>query len=116
MIKRRSAMDLKQAWWSFGLRGTAALVIGLILVLWLSRDTELLFGVFGAYMLADGLIELWLAAGQARRRERWWQTATSGGLGVLLGLSNMLGRGLSPGDRVYMISPRGPRPAASPVS
>jgi len=57
-------------------------------------------------MLADGLIELWLAAGQGRRRERWWQTAISGGLGVLFGLSNMLGRGLSPGDRVYMISAR----------
>ena len=105
-VRKKSLADLEQHWWSIGLRGATALTAGLVLMLWLTKDTRLLFDVFGAYMFIDGLLEIGAVLREASRPERWWQALISGAVSAILGLSTLAGRGLSPADRVMMIAAR----------
>lgn len=106
MLKRRSLDDLAENWWSYALRGIAAIICGLLLIVLLGHDVDLLFRVLGGYMLLDGLMELGVTFGQARRHDPWWHTALSGLAGMLFGASNLFGHGLPPSERVYMVAGR----------
>jgi hypothetical protein len=54
---------------------------------------EDLLRVFGGYLLSDGIVMLVLAAVAAKRHKSWVRPAVSGVLGIVFGLTNLIGSG-----------------------
>jgi uncharacterized membrane protein HdeD (DUF308 family) len=65
-----------------------------------------LLHVFGAYMLVDGIIALATAAQAARRHQSWRQPLASGILGILVGMTNLIGGGIPALVRADLIALR----------
>ena len=64
---------LARNWWLFLLRGVAALIFGVMSLVWpgISLATLILF--FGAYVLVDGIFALAAAiVGRGNAEIRWW--------------------------------------------
>lgn len=81
---------LSDNWWLFLLRGLAAILFGVVAVLWPQITALSLVLVYGAFALADGVIALIAAiAGKAARGSRWW-LALIGLLGIAIGVLTFL--------------------------
>ncbi|MUL41667.1 HdeD family acid-resistance protein [Streptomonospora sp. PA3] len=75
---------LAEHWWVLAVRGAAAIVFGLVAVLWPGITAVALATVFGVYALVDGVFAGW-AATRAQESERpplIWEAI----LGVVVGL------------------------------
>ena len=90
---------LSRHWWAVALRGVAAILFGVLALVWPGITVFALVIVFGAYALVDGaftLVPLWaivtsvfdiVAAFQLRKEmRREWLLALSGALSVLFGV------------------------------
>lgn len=94
-------MNVHSNWWAFLLRGIAAIAFGISAFAWPALTLTVLIALIGAYILADGLIEL----GQAiRDRERdlsggWWLREFEGVLGIAVGLLTFF----APGVTAFML-------------
>jgi uncharacterized membrane protein HdeD (DUF308 family) len=53
-------------------RGVAAIVFGIVLLVWPGVSLRALIIVFGAYSLLDGVVSLVTAFASTERDERWW--------------------------------------------
>lgn len=81
---------LSENWWLFLLRGLAAIVFGVVAVLWPQITVLSLVLVYGAFALADGVFALIAAiAGKTARAPRWW-LAVIGLLGIAIGVLTFL--------------------------
>lgn len=76
---------LARNWWFLLVRGTAAILFGLLVLLFptLAIETFVLF--FGAYALIDGAVTA-ITAIQNRTQSRWWVYLLEGVLGVVAGV------------------------------
>jgi uncharacterized membrane protein HdeD (DUF308 family) len=95
---------LARNWWLFLLRGIAALIFGILSLLWpgLSLLTLILF--FGAYALVDGVFALSAAiVGRASAEVRWWLVLV-GLLGIGIGIATVLWPGLTALMLLYFIA------------
>lgn len=78
---------LSRNWWLLLLRGIAAIVFGILAVLWPGLTVLTLVILYGAYMLVDGVLSLWAAiTGRVEMGSRWW-LALLGVLGIIAGLA-----------------------------
>jgi uncharacterized membrane protein HdeD (DUF308 family) len=108
----RSAMhkklpdELAGEWWSVGLRGVLAVVAGIVLYVSPIPHVDHLLRVFGAYMIADGIIDLFMAVRTVRRRQSWLRMGLSGVLGIVFGFVNVVGGGLPAAVRAGLIGVR----------
>ena len=62
-------IDLARNWWALALRGAAALLFGLIALIWPPSAVAALVLLFGAYAFVDGIFNL-IAAVRAPREGR----------------------------------------------
>lgn len=85
--------DFARRWWGYGLRGLLALGTGIAILVTSFPHAEDLLRVFGGYLLSDGIVMLVLAAVAAKRHKSWGRLAVSGVLGVVFGLTNLIGSG-----------------------
>ena len=92
-MRQKSVSDLARDWWVMGLRGLAAMVACVIILVTSFPYAENILRVFGGYLFIDGLIVLILAAFEARRRKGWAKAALNGLLGVIFGITNLIGSG-----------------------
>jgi uncharacterized membrane protein HdeD (DUF308 family) len=78
---------LAKNWWSLLIRGTAAIVLGAVAIVW--RDISLgnLVLVFFGFALLDGLVGIAGAVRAAEARERWAPLLMEGIVGILAALS-----------------------------
>jgi uncharacterized membrane protein HdeD (DUF308 family) len=77
---------LAEKWWLLLLRGVAAVVFGALALLWPGITLLALTVLFGAYVIADGILSLGAAiTGRGGVGPRWW-LAIVGAAGVLAGL------------------------------
>lgn len=77
---------LSENWWLFLLRGLAAIVFGILAVLWPQITVLSLILIYGAFALADGVFALGAAIfGKAARAPRWW-LALIGLSGIAIGV------------------------------
>lgn len=74
-------------WWALLLRGIAAVVFGILALLWPGLTLLTLTFLWGAYVLIDGVFALWAAiVGKVEGvGARWW-LGVVGALGILVGL------------------------------
>ena len=105
-MNKKSVNDLTREWWSVALRGVVAVVAGVAVVVSPIPHLDHLLGVFGAYMLVDGIIDLVTAVQAARRHQSWRKPLASGILGILVGMTNLIGGGLPALVRADLIALR----------
>ncbi len=77
---------LARNWWTFALRGLAAVTFGILALIWPEETLLALVLLFGAFALVEGILAV--IAGIASRRyfESWWAVLLRGVLGILIGL------------------------------
>src|SRR5688572_19356566 len=72
---------LLNCWWMFALRGTAALLFGILALAWPMLTLLFFVALFSAYALAIGGVAI-IAALKMRREHGWW-------LVLMLGLASL---------------------------
>jgi uncharacterized membrane protein HdeD (DUF308 family) len=81
---------LMRNWWALALRGTAAIVLGILAFLWPGITLTVLVWFFAAYLLVDGVFAVLAGLRAAEAHERWWPLAIEGALGLLAGAIALL--------------------------
>jgi uncharacterized membrane protein HdeD (DUF308 family) len=82
-------------WWVLLLRGVVAVLFGLLTWTMPGITLTALVLVFGIYVLADGVLGVWMAFGQRQENRFWWALLLWGLLGVLVGLMTFLTPGVT---------------------
>ncbi|MFO1143792.1 MAG: DUF308 domain-containing protein [Amaricoccus sp.] len=80
--------SMAQHWWLMLLRGIAAVLFGIVSLVWPGISALSLVFIWGAYTFADGIFSLGagiMGAGGATTGQRWW-LALTGVLGIVAGL------------------------------
>jgi uncharacterized membrane protein HdeD (DUF308 family) len=91
-------------WWAVGLRGLAALVFGVLALLWPGLTLVVLVALFGAYALVDGLLALGATVRAATRHRAWGLLLLEGLAGLALGLLTFVWPGMTALVLVYLIA------------
>jgi uncharacterized membrane protein HdeD (DUF308 family) len=78
--------SLSRHWGMLTLRGTLAIVFGIVAILWPHLTLQALVFLFGAYALLDGLSSFITLALRAERKP-WWVVALEGVLGIIVGIA-----------------------------
>jgi uncharacterized membrane protein HdeD (DUF308 family) len=73
-------------WWMFALRGVAAVIFGILALIWPGPTLQALVLLFGAYALVDGIFAMFAGIASYRYFERWWAVLLEGVAGVVIGL------------------------------
>ncbi len=86
MISAQIADAVRHHWWLFLLRGIAAIVFGVLTLLWPGATLVVLTAFIAAYALVDGIVALVYAFRLRPMFDRWWallvQGLISGAFGV----------------------------------
>jgi uncharacterized membrane protein HdeD (DUF308 family) len=78
--------QLFRNWWMFAVRGVAAVIFGVLALIWPGQTLQALVLVFGAFALVDGLFAAIVGIASRRYFERWWAVLLEGVAGVVIGL------------------------------
>ena len=91
-------------WWMFAVRGVAAVIFGILALIWPGQALQALVLVFGAYALVDGIFAV--IAGIAARKyfDRWWAVLLEGTVGILVGLLTFFWPNITALVMVYFIA------------
>jgi uncharacterized membrane protein HdeD (DUF308 family) len=73
-------------WWALALRGAAAVMFGILALLWPGITLDALILVFGAYALVDGIFAIVAAVRAAGRHERWGAPLIEGIVSIVAGV------------------------------
>jgi uncharacterized membrane protein HdeD (DUF308 family) len=95
IIERHLATLLSRSWWVLLVRGLIAIGIGI--VAWFRPGLSLaaLVLLFGAYMLADGILGVWTAITGRKDHEDWGLVLLWGLIGVGVGLLTLVAPALT---------------------
>jgi uncharacterized membrane protein HdeD (DUF308 family) len=78
--------SLTSNWWMAALRGTLAVIFGVVAFAWPGITFEALVLLFGAYAFVDGILVLSFGLMAAHDGEQWWPLVLGGILGIGLGV------------------------------
>ncbi len=95
---------LGKYWWIVLLRGIAAVIFGIVAVIWPGLTVFALVILFGAYVFVDGIIEIWAGIQARNAHDRWWVDILIGLAGVVAGILVMTVPGLSALALMYFIA------------
>ncbi len=73
-------------WWSYLLRGLAALAFAIIILAWPKSTVRVLLIVFGVFALVAGVVALAAAVAEARRGDRYFLSLALGMVSLVIGL------------------------------
>jgi uncharacterized membrane protein HdeD (DUF308 family) len=85
---------LTRYWWAVAVRGAAALLFGIMALIWPGVTIAVLVLLFGAYALVDGAIALGTAI-SGRGRDRRWMLVLQGVVGILAGVLTFIWPGIT---------------------
>jgi uncharacterized membrane protein HdeD (DUF308 family) len=81
----------RRGWWFLLILGVAAVIIGLVLLIWPSQTLRVVGVLFGIYLLVSGVMEIMLAFVPGLRGGARFLSALTGVLSILLGLVSFRG-------------------------
>ena len=81
----------RRGWWFLLILGIAAVVIGLVVLIWPSQTLRVVGVLFGIYLLVSGVMEILLAFVPGLRGGARFLSALTGVLSILLGLLSFRG-------------------------
>ncbi len=93
---------LRRYWWAIALRGAAAILFGLLTIMWPGMTLAVLVLFFGVYALVDGVLAIF-AAWRGASSDRWWHIV-EGVLGILIGVTTWLWPGLTALTLLYLVA------------
>ncbi|WP_052081387.1 HdeD family acid-resistance protein [Paracoccus halophilus] len=73
-------------WWVVLLRGIAAILFGLLALIWPGLTVYALLLVFGGYAIFDGIMAITVGFQRRTADEGWWSWALDGFLSIVIGL------------------------------
>ena len=86
-MERQLANTLARNWWMLLLRGLAAIFFGVLVWFLPGISLALLVLFFGAFVLVDGILGVWIAISGRKEYENWWELLLWGlvdiGIGIL---------------------------------
>ena len=91
-------------WWTFVVRGIAAILFGVLTFLWPGITLTAFVLLFGAYALVDGVLSIAAAISGQPRRGRWWALLLQGVLGIIAAAVAILVPGLAALALLYLIA------------
>lgn len=95
ILEKHLGAVLSRTWWLLLLRGLFAIAFGALL--WTQPGISLtaLIIVFGAYVLADGLLGIWAAISARDQSDDWWVMLLWGFVGVGVGILSFVAPGIT---------------------
>jgi uncharacterized membrane protein HdeD (DUF308 family) len=91
-------------WWLVALRGAAALVFGVLTILWPRVTLAALILLFGAYAVVNGVFAVVVAVTHRRGEPHWVSLLLSGILSIALGIVAFVLPGLTALSLLYIIA------------
>ncbi|MFC4122644.1 HdeD family acid-resistance protein [Nonomuraea zeae] len=96
--------DLARSWWLLLIRGAAAIIFGILALIWPRMTLLVLVIFFGAYALVSGVSELIAGLRHgARARSRTW-LIVSGIIGILAGIAALIWPGITSLALLYVVA------------
>lgn len=77
---------LSDYWWAIALRGLAAVLFGVLTLIWPGLTLVLLVALFGAYVLVDGVLAVIAGIRSSDNNQRWWMLLLEGLAGIAVGV------------------------------
>lgn len=94
---------LTRNWWIIALRGLAAVIFGVMAVLWPGITLAALILLFGAYAVVEGIFSI-IAAVRGRAGAPWWVLLLQGIVSIAAGLVTFFMPGLTALVLLYVIA------------
>jgi uncharacterized membrane protein HdeD (DUF308 family) len=94
--------ELPRRWWVVGLRGLAALIFGILALVWPGVTLAVLILLFGAYAIVDGVLTLYSALRAGGKHV--WALLFEGVIGVLAGIIAFVWPGLTALALLFVIA------------
>lgn len=95
---------LQLKWWHFLVRGLVAIAFGVLAIAWPGAMLVTLVILFGAFVLADGLLAIVTGIATAKSADRWWAMLLAGIAGVVVGVLTFIWPGMTALVLLYLIA------------
>lgn len=95
---------LARFWWAFAIRGVAAIIFGILAIVWPGTTFYVLTLLFGAYALVDGIFAIAGAIRRFEQRRPGGWLLFEGIVGVLVGFLAFIFTGLTAQALLYLIA------------
>ena len=96
--------QLARNWWLIALRGVAAILFGILAIIWPGTALEVLVLLFGAYALVDGVFAVIGSVQHRHEHDRWWVLLLEGIAGIIAGALTFTFPGLTLVVLLYLIA------------
>ena len=92
-------------WWVYAVRGIAAILFGIMALIWPGPTLAVLILLFGAYAFVDGIsLIVALARGDVLARSHKWITGLMGVLGIAVAIATLVWPGMTALTLLYLVS------------
>lgn len=95
MLPEQIAAAVRHHWWLFLLRGLAALVFGVLVLMWPGATVVALTAFIAAYALVDGIVAVASAVRMRPIFDRWWILLLQGLISIAFGVLAFMNPALS---------------------
>jgi uncharacterized membrane protein HdeD (DUF308 family) len=95
---------ISRNWWTFALRGVAAIIFGVVAFARPGQALQALVLLFGAYAFVDGIFAMFAGIAARGYFERWWAMLLEGVAGVVIGLLTFFWPGITALVLLYFIA------------
>lgn len=86
---------MSRNWWVFLIRGTIAVLFGIMALVWPGLTLNTLMWLFGFYVIFDGVVAIWHGITNRDERDHRWASVLIGIAGIVTGLLVIILPGLS---------------------
>jgi uncharacterized membrane protein HdeD (DUF308 family) len=92
-------------WWVYAVRGIAAILFGIMALVWPGPTLAVLVLLFGAYAFVDGVtLLITLARGDALARSHGWITGFMGMFGIVVAIATFVWPGMTALTLLYLVA------------
>ena len=92
-------------WWVYAVRGVAAIIFGILALVWPGPTLAILVILFGAYAFVDGIALLVaLARGDVLARRHRWATGLMGAVGIVIAIATLVWPGITALTLLYLVA------------
>ena len=92
-------------WWVYAVRGIAAILFGIMALIWPAPTLAVLVLLFGAYAFVDGIALLVaLVRGDVLARSHKWATGLMGVLGIVVAIVTLVWPGMTALTLLYLVA------------
>ncbi|MDB5077895.1 MAG: hypothetical protein JWO42_4074 [Chloroflexi bacterium] len=93
----------RRNWWTFAVQGVAAVIFGILTIIWPGTSLRVMIALFGAFAVVTGVMLAAASFDAARRRLHWGSLLAAGVLGVVVGLVTWFWPGLTALAVLYLV-------------